>query len=87
MTTDHLTAEQHGSRILGGRGWGFGMAVSTAAGTFGWDGGTGTSCLSDHDGGVAILLTQRNFAEASMPVLMDFWEHAAAVLSGPVLSG
>lgn len=86
MTTDHLTPEQHGSLILGGRGWGLGMAVS-AAGTFGWDGGLGTSWLSDGHGGVAVLLTQRAFSEASMPVFADFWEQAGAVLAAPALSG
>ena len=86
MTTDQLAPEQHGSLILGGRGWGLGMAVSTA-GTFGWDGGLGTSWLSDRHGGVAVLLTQRAFSEASMPVFADFREQAGAVLAAPALSG
>jgi CubicO group peptidase (beta-lactamase class C family) len=81
MTTDQLTPEQHGPPILGDSGWGLGMAVSSS-GRFGWDGGCGTSWFSDADGGVAVLLTQRNFSVATMPVFQDFRTRAEAVLEG-----
>lgn len=80
MTTDQLTPEQHGPIILGGLGWGFGMAVSSGTGRFGWDGGCGTSWFSDPDGGVAVLLTQRNFGPATMALFEDFRTSAGAVL-------
>jgi CubicO group peptidase (beta-lactamase class C family) len=68
MTTNHLTPEQlaGGGPVLGGRGWGFGMAVVTAPdevsavpGRYGWDGGHGTSWFNDPNRNlVAIALTQ-----------------------------
>jgi CubicO group peptidase (beta-lactamase class C family) len=72
METDHLTAAQRkdGELILGpGRGWGNGMGVvaettpdGLTPGTYGWDGGFGTSWFTDPGNGLtAILLTQRVF--------------------------
>ena len=68
MTTNHLTREQMatGGLILGGQGWGFGMAVVTApddvssvAGRYGWNGGYGTYWFNDPTGRlVAIAMTQ-----------------------------
>jgi CubicO group peptidase (beta-lactamase class C family) len=68
MTTNHLTPEQMagGGPALGGRGWGFGMAVVTTpdevspvAGRYGWDGGYGTSWFNDPSRSlVAIAMTQ-----------------------------
>ena len=68
MTTNHLTPEQitRGGPILGGRGWGFGMAVAIAPddvsavpGRYGWDGGYGTSWFNHpHLSKVAIAMTQ-----------------------------
>jgi CubicO group peptidase (beta-lactamase class C family) len=68
MTTNHLTPEQMAGAgpVLGGRGWGFGMAVATAPdgvspvpGRYGWDGGYGTSWFNDpHRDLVAIAMTQ-----------------------------
>jgi CubicO group peptidase (beta-lactamase class C family) len=68
MTANHLTPEQvaTGGVILGGRGWGFGVAVVTepdaawpVAGRYGWSGGYGTTWFNDpHLGIVAMLLTQ-----------------------------
>jgi CubicO group peptidase (beta-lactamase class C family) len=73
MTTDHLTPGQHGSMLLGDRGWGLGLAVSPGTGRFGWDGGGGTSWFSDpRDGSTAILLTQRMLSAESMQVYLDF---------------
>jgi len=68
MTTNHLTPDQMatGGPILGGQGWGFGMAVVTApddvssvAGRYGWNGGYGTYWFNEPTRGlVAIAMTQ-----------------------------
>jgi CubicO group peptidase (beta-lactamase class C family) len=68
MTTNQLTPAEisGGGMILGGRGWGLGMAVavepdevSTVPGRYGWDGGYGTTWFNDpHHGLVAMALTQ-----------------------------
>jgi CubicO group peptidase (beta-lactamase class C family) len=68
MTTNHLTAEQRGTGdpILGGNGWGYGVAVVTepsaewpVPGRYGWSGGYGTDWFNDPSRGlVAILMTQ-----------------------------
>ena len=68
MTTNHLTPEQMatGGPILGGQGWGFGMAVVTAPdevsavpGRYGWNGGYGTYWFNDPTRGlIAIAMTQ-----------------------------
>ena len=56
MTTNHLTPEQiaGGGPILGGQGWGLGMAVATTPdevssvpGRYGWNGGYGTFWFND----------------------------------------
>jgi len=52
--------------VLGGRGWGLGMAVAVAPdevspvpGRYGWDGGSGTSWFNHPDQGlIAIVMTQ-----------------------------
>jgi CubicO group peptidase (beta-lactamase class C family) len=68
MTTNHLTPEQMAGAgpVLGGRGWGFGVAVviapdevSPVPGRYGWDGGYGTSWFNDPNRDlVAIAMTQ-----------------------------
>jgi CubicO group peptidase (beta-lactamase class C family) len=67
MTTNHLTPQEieGGGPLLGGRGWGYGMAVtapsqtSPDAGRYGWEGGYGTFWFNDPDRRlIAILLTQ-----------------------------
>jgi CubicO group peptidase (beta-lactamase class C family) len=68
MTENHLTPEQTagGGPVLGGQGWGFGMAVVTAPdevspvpGRYGWNGGYGTFWFNDPVRGlVAIGMTQ-----------------------------
>jgi CubicO group peptidase (beta-lactamase class C family) len=87
MTTDQLTPEQKAlSDFVPGffdsRGWGFGMAVITrrdeisrSIGTFGWDGGLGTSWYADpKEDLVGILLTQRAWTSPNEPpVCRDFW--------------
>jgi CubicO group peptidase (beta-lactamase class C family) len=60
MTTNHLTPAQieGAGMLLDGHGWGYGMAVH-ADGTYGWDGGYGTSWSnSPATGTVRVLLTQ-----------------------------
>ncbi|GAA3260355.1 serine hydrolase domain-containing protein [Dactylosporangium siamense] len=60
MTTNHLTPAQieGGGMLLGGRGWGYGMSVH-ADGTYGWEGGYGTTWSnSPATGTVRVLLTQ-----------------------------
>jgi CubicO group peptidase (beta-lactamase class C family) len=55
MTTNHLTPDQVASagQLLGGRGWGLGMAVTvepdevSAPGRYGWSGGYGTFWFND----------------------------------------
>ncbi|HEX8343510.1 MAG TPA: serine hydrolase domain-containing protein [Actinoplanes sp.] len=68
MTTNHLTPDQiaGGSVLLGGSGWGYGMAVtvtpdevSAVPGRYGWSGGYGTTWFNDpHEDLIAIALTQ-----------------------------
>lgn len=80
MTSDQLTAEQKAVSgffpgFFEGRGWGFGVAVSTRAdelsavpGRYGWDGGFGTYWINDPSRElVAILLTQRAFDGRTFP--------------------
>jgi CubicO group peptidase (beta-lactamase class C family) len=90
MATDQLTPEQKAASgamptdYWKNHGWGFGMAVVTAAdefttvpGRFGWDGGLGTSWCSDPSQDmVAILMTQRSEFPAFSPVYCDFWKTA-----------
>jgi CubicO group peptidase (beta-lactamase class C family) len=68
MTTNHLTPEQMagGDPVLGGRGWGYGVAVATkpddvssVPGRYGWNGGYGTFWFNDPNQKlVAIAMTQ-----------------------------
>nr|WP_296064731.1 serine hydrolase domain-containing protein [uncultured Actinoplanes sp.] len=67
MTRNHLTPAQieSGGLLLGGAGWGYGMAVTVAAdevsgpGRYGWSGGYGTSWFNDpREGLTSIVLTQ-----------------------------
>jgi CubicO group peptidase (beta-lactamase class C family) len=87
MTTDHLTPAQKAASGLvadyfDSHGWGFGMSVVTrrtdvagSVGTYGWDGGLGTSWRTDpREDMVTILLTQRAWASPNPPnVSRDFW--------------
>jgi CubicO group peptidase (beta-lactamase class C family) len=67
MTHNRLTPEQiaSGGQILGGSGWGLGMAVTIEAdeisgpGRYGWSGGSGTTWFNDPaEGLIGIALTQ-----------------------------
>jgi CubicO group peptidase (beta-lactamase class C family) len=90
MTTDQLTIEQ--KAVSGVRpgdfdavGWGFGVSVVTRRddvahniGTYGWDGGLGSSWRVDpKEQLMTILLTQRGWAAPVAPaVSRDFWTSA-----------
>src|SRR5262249_53611391 len=87
MTTDALTPanKSFGSLERGyfdHHGWGFGMAVVTARddlhmipGTYGWDGGLGSSWYADPTTKTTgILLTSRAWTSPSAPQMFrDFW--------------
>jgi CubicO group peptidase (beta-lactamase class C family) len=90
MTTDQLTPGQKAvSGLVPGyfdsHGWGFGMGVVTrrdevarSVGSFGWDGGLGTSWYSDPaEDMLGILMTQAAWTSPSPPnVCRDFWTSA-----------
>jgi CubicO group peptidase (beta-lactamase class C family) len=87
MTTDQLTPAQKAvSGLVPGyfesHGWGLGVSIVTkredvarSVGTFGWDGGLGTSLYMDpHEDLVGILMTQRAWKSPVPPlVCQDFW--------------
>jgi CubicO group peptidase (beta-lactamase class C family) len=87
MTTDQLTLQQKATSGLtdgyfDNHGWGFGVSVVTkrtdvagTVGSYGWDGGLGTSWRSDpHEEIVGVLLTQRAWTSPTPPdVAQDFW--------------
>lgn len=67
MTSNHLTPAQieSGGFLLGGSGWGYGLAVTVETdevsppGRYGWSGGYGTTWFNDpNEGLVAIVLSQ-----------------------------
>jgi CubicO group peptidase (beta-lactamase class C family) len=87
MTADHLSDYQReqGGPILGlGRGWGFGLGVIHGAndmrlpqGSFGWNGGLGTSWQSDpHARVTALLLTQTMFTSPAAPTVHQEFQRA-----------
>ncbi len=90
MTTDQLTPEQKAvSGLIPGsfdsNGWGFGVSVVTrrddvakTVGTFGWDGGLGTSWYTDpREDMVTILMTSRAWDSPNPPAICrDFWTSA-----------
>ena len=90
MTTDHLMPGQKAvSGLVPGffdsHGWGFGVSVVTrrdvvpgSIGTFGWDGGMGTSWFSDPDEELVVVrMTQCAWPSANTPkVCHDFWNSA-----------
>ncbi|HMD22349.1 MAG TPA: serine hydrolase domain-containing protein [Alloacidobacterium sp.] len=94
MRTDQLTPEQKAiSGLTPGyfdtHGWGFCMSVITKrtdisgnVGSFGWNGGLGTSWYADpKDGLTTILLTQRAWSSSNPPnVCLDFWTSAALAI-------
>jgi CubicO group peptidase (beta-lactamase class C family) len=90
LTTDHLSVSQRvgGAPILdSGRGWGYGVSViaarteeGLAPGSYGWNGGLGTSWMTDPASGLnAILLTQTRFTSPVAPAVHQ--EFLRAVLA------
>jgi CubicO group peptidase (beta-lactamase class C family) len=87
MTTDGLTSANKAFGALSpgyfeNHGWGFGMAVVTGRdelerppGTYGWDGGLGTSWYNEPSTRtIGILLTQRAWTDPTPPPLFrEFW--------------
>ena len=87
MTTNHLTPQQLSRDGLvpgyfDSHGWGFGLSMVTrrvgvagSVGAFGWDGGLGTSWVSDPaEDLVGILMTQVAWTSPKPPeVCEDFW--------------
>jgi CubicO group peptidase (beta-lactamase class C family) len=93
LTSDQLTDEQKAvsGLTLGDfddTGWGFGVCVVTrrtsyhSAGTYGWNGGLGTSWYNDPaEDLIMILLTQRAMTSSlPPPIFRDFWTSAYAAL-------
>jgi CubicO group peptidase (beta-lactamase class C family) len=88
MTTDQLLPGQGGPRPDGSQGWGMGVGVQRrrtdlgrAPGSYGWDGGLGTSWANDPGAGtVGVILTNQAFTSAFPPpaVIRDFWTASAA---------
>jgi CubicO group peptidase (beta-lactamase class C family) len=90
MTRDQLTPAQKSVSGLtpgyfGSHGWGFGISVVTyrsdspfSVGTFGWDGGLGTSWRYDPEEDLTcILMAQRAWTSPAPPkVCLDFWAAA-----------
>jgi CubicO group peptidase (beta-lactamase class C family) len=84
MTTDQLTAEQKAAAGFDHLGYGFGGSVVTSRrdltsiGTYGWDGGMGTSWYVDpREELVLVLMTQRAWDSPSSPAhFRDFWTSA-----------
>jgi CubicO group peptidase (beta-lactamase class C family) len=81
MTTNQL--EPHMGGPAGGQGWGFGVGVqlrrtglARSPGSYGWDGGLGTSWANDPaEGLIAIVLTDQLFTGPFPPpaIIQDFW--------------
>jgi CubicO group peptidase (beta-lactamase class C family) len=85
MTTDQLTDAQREASVVdlrGDLGWGFGVGVhvrrtrpTASVGTYGWDGGLGTSWHNDPaEDLTGIVLTNQTWSSPSpSPVCDDFW--------------
>lgn len=92
MTTDQLTAEQRATSGLdpsGALGWGLGVGVrvrrtgpARSVGTYGWDGGLGTSWANDRaEDLVGVLMTNRAWTSPTPPAIgEDFWALAYAAI-------
>jgi CubicO group peptidase (beta-lactamase class C family) len=84
MTVDHLTPQQHaaaGPDQDGALGWGFGVGVqlrrtglTRSPGSYGWDGGMGTTwCNDPAEDLIAILMTNQMWTSPNPPpVARDF---------------
>ncbi len=91
MTTNQLTAGQltaSGPGDDGSSGWGFGVSVQSertgarSVGTYGWDGGYGTSWANDPgEDLVGVLLTNQTWTSPQPPpVAVDFWTATYAAI-------
>jgi CubicO group peptidase (beta-lactamase class C family) len=87
MTTDQLTPDQKASggfwaELFGSQSWSFCQAVQ-ADGSFGWDGGFGSSFLVDPARDlIVIVATQRMFESPALPVVhRDIRAAACAALA------
>ena len=90
MTQNHLTPAQRGDEMIipDSIGWGFGMSMvitrneHASLGTYGWDGGLGTTWRNDpKEELIGVMLTQAAFMSPSPPeMLLDFWTCAYAAL-------
>jgi CubicO group peptidase (beta-lactamase class C family) len=95
MTSDQLLPQVKAVSGLGplgfdDTGWGFGVSVVTrrtgvakSVGSYGWDGGLGTSWFNDPASDLTvILMTQRAWtSSAPGPVFRDFWTTASAAVA------
>ena len=93
MTTNQLTPEQltvSGPDPSGAAGWGFGVAVTLRAtgparpvGSYGWDGGMGSSWgNAPSEGSFGVLLTNQTWSSPNPPaVTEDFWTAAATAVA------
>jgi CubicO group peptidase (beta-lactamase class C family) len=93
MTTDQIGVERGASGPTpdGSQGWGFGVSVQVRragiarnVGSYGWDGGLGTSWANDpHERLVGVVLTTDTFTGAYPPpaVIQDFWTSVYVSLS------
>jgi CubicO group peptidase (beta-lactamase class C family) len=82
MTTDQLRPGDTGPDPEGAIGWGFGVGVlrrgagvTQAAGSYGWEGGLGSSWANDPVNDVVgvILTNQMSSSPVRPPVIRDFW--------------
>ena len=86
MTADHMTPAQKAISSLypgfwDSYGWGFGMSVTTArtgylsVGSYGWDGGMGTSCRTDPNEDLTLMLLTQRMMRSPLPepIYSDFW--------------
>jgi CubicO group peptidase (beta-lactamase class C family) len=94
MISDHLTPAQKTRAGLrpgywDSHGWGFGVSVQTrrddlarSVGSYGWDGGLGTSwCNDPAEQMITIVLTQRAWSSPTPPkVCLDFSTCAYAAI-------
>jgi CubicO group peptidase (beta-lactamase class C family) len=93
MVTDQIGADRGapGPSLDGSVGWGFGVGVqvrrvglSRTVGSYGWDGGLGTSWANDPaERLIGVALTTDMFTSAFPPprVIQDFWTCAYAACS------
>jgi CubicO group peptidase (beta-lactamase class C family) len=93
MTTDQLTSAQRleaGPDPTGARGWGFGVGVQAvrtgpvhSVGTYGWDGGLGSSWANDPtERLIGVLMTNQVWSSPALPpMFQDFWTATYAAIA------